>query len=161
MEPLALALGANLGNRLANLRQALHRLEVLGTVLKRSDVFETEPWGVAEQPRFLNACLLMKTDLEPEALLAAVKGIERDMGRRETVRWGARNIDVDILLCGALLYESPHLQIPHAHLADREFVLVPLAQILPNWRHPALGRTVMDMARAQASDCPPLRIAAL
>ncbi len=161
MEPLALALGANLGNRLANLRQALHRLEVLGTVLKRSDVFETEPWGVAEQPRFLNACLLMKTDLEPEALLAAVKGIERDMGRRETVRWGARNIDVDILLCGALLYESPHLQIPHAHLADREFVLVPLAQILPDWRHPALGRTVMDMARAQASNCPPLRIAAL
>lgn len=161
MEPLALALGANLGNRLANLRQALHRLEVLGTVLKRSDVFETEPWGVAEQPRFLNACLLMKTDLEPEALLAAVKGIERDMGRRETVRWGARNIDVDILLCGALLYESPHLQIPHAHLADREFVLVPLAQILPDWRHPALGRTVMDMARAQASDYPPLRIAAL
>ena len=161
MEPLALALGANLGNRLANLRQALHRLEVLGTVLKRSDVFETEPWGVAEQPRFLNACLLMKTDLEPEALLAAVKGIERDMGRRETVRWGARNIDVDILLCGTLLYESPHLQIPHAHLADREFVLVPLAQILPDWRHPALGRTVMDMARAQASNCPPLRIAAL
>lgn len=161
MEPLALALGANLGNRLANLRQALHRLEVLGTVLKRSDVFETEPWGVAEQPRFLNACLLMKTDLDPEALLTAVKGIERDMGRRETVRWGARNIDVDILLCGALLYESPHLQIPHARLADREFVLVPLAQILPDWRHPALGRTVMDMARAQASNCPPLRIAAL
>lgn len=128
MEPIALALGANLGNRLANLRQALHRLEALGTVLKRSDVFETEPWGVTEQPRFLNACLLMKTDLDPEALLAAAKGIERTMGRRETVRWGARNIDVDILLCGSLLYESPRLRIPHAHLADREFVLVPLAQ---------------------------------
>lgn len=161
MEPLALALGANLGNRLANLRQALHRLEVLGTVLKRSDVFETEPWGVAEQPRFLNACLLMKTDLDPEALLTAVKGIEHDMGRRETVRWGARNIDIDILLCGTLLYESPRLRIPHAHLHDREFVLVPLAQILPNWHHPALGQTVAEMARAQASDCPPLRIAAL
>lgn len=161
MEPLALALGTNLGNRLANLRQALRRLEALGTILKRSDVFETEPWGVTEQPRFLNACLLMKTDLDPEALLTAVKGIERDMGRRETVRWGARNIDIDILLCGTLLYESPRLRIPHAHLHDREFVLVPLAQILPNWHHPALGQTVAEMARAQASDCPPLRIAAL
>ena len=161
MACVALGLGSNLGGRLANLREAAARLSALGRITARSDVFETEPWGLEAQPRFLNSCLTMETDLAPQALLAALKGIEAAMGRRKNVRWGARCIDVDILLMGGLLYEAPDLHIPHIHLPVREFVLTPLAQILPDWRHPASGSTVAEMARSAASDHPPLRVTAL
>ena len=103
MAILALGLGTNLGNRLGNLRQAERAIgEEIGPILRASDAFETEPWGVTDQPHFLNACLCLDIDegVDPEELLASLKAIERRMGRKETIRWGARLIDIDILLNG-------------------------------------------------------------
>ena len=164
----ALGLGSNLGDRLGNLREAVERLKPLGPLMAKSDVFETEPWGLKEQPSFLNACLTVSPALEPEALLAFVKDVERDMGRQKTVRWGARNIDIDILLMGDRVFNTEALQIPHVNLPNREFVLVPLMQILPRWRHPALGLSAAEMLQALRTretegDSPPLpvRITAL
>lgn len=162
MAELALGLGSNLGNRLGNLREAARSVaKTIGPILQASDVFETEPWGVTDQPHFLNACLLLNLDgADPEALLASLKAIERQMGRKETIRWGARSIDIDILLLGDLAYESPLLKIPHRHLPERAFVLTPLAQLLPRWTHPLTGRTVAEMAGSLEA-APPLRIGAL
>lgn len=161
MAVLALGLGTNLGNRLGNLRQAARAIEEdIGPILRASEVFETEPWGVTDQPHFLNACLCLDIDGEsdPEALLASLKAIERRMGRKETIRWGARLIDIDILLIGDRIYESPALRIPHLHLSERSFVLTPLIQILPGWSHPLTGKSLEEMSEALKDDPSPLRI---
>lgn len=161
MAVLALGLGTNLGNRLGNLRQAARAIEEdIGPILRASEVFETEPWGVTDQPHFLNACLCLDIDGEsdPEALLASLKAIERRMGRKETIRWGARLIDIDILLIGDRIYESLALRIPHLHLSERSFVLTPLIQILPGWSHPLTGKSLEEMSEALKDDPSPLRI---
>ena len=161
MAVLALGLGTNLGNRLGNLRQAARAIEEdIGPILRASEVFETEPWGVTDQPHFLNACLYLDIDGEsdPEALLASLKAIERRMGRKETIRWGARLIDIDILLIGDRIYESPALRIPHLHLSERSFVLTPLIQILPGWSHPLTGKSLEEMSEALKDEPSPLRI---
>ena len=161
MAVLALGLGTNLGNRLGNLRQAARAIEEdIGPILRASEVFETEPWGVTAQPHFLNACLCLDIDGEsdPEALLAPLKAIERRMGRKETIRWGARLIDIDILLIGDRIYESPALRIPHLHLSERSFVLTPLIQILPGWNHPLTGKSLEEMSEALKDEPSPLRI---
>lgn len=161
MAVLALGLGTNLGNRLGNLRQAARAIEEdIGPILRASEVFETEPWGVTDQPHFLNACLCLDIDGEsdPEALLAPLKAIERRMGRKETIRWGARLIDIDILLIGDRIYESPALRIPHLHLSERSFVLTPLIQILPGWSHPLTGKSLEEMSEALKDEPSPLRI---
>ena len=161
MAVLALGLGTNLGNRLGNLRQAARAIEEdIGPILRASEVFETEPWGVTDQPHFLNACLCLDIDGEsdPEALLASLKAIERRMGRKETIRWGARLIDIDILLIGDRVYESPILRVPHLHLPERAFVLTPLIQILPGWSHPLTGKSLEEMSEALKDEPSPLRI---
>jgi 2-amino-4-hydroxy-6-hydroxymethyldihydropteridine diphosphokinase len=146
----ALGLGSNLGNRLLNLRTALRHVKAANPeafkVVQTSDVFETPPWGVTDQPHFLNACLTAECTLSPEELLALVKDIEAKMGRKETRRWGERSIDLDILAMGQVIYESPSLCVPHADMHRRGFVLVPLAQILPDWVHPVTDRSVREMA---------------
>ena len=161
MAVLALGLGTNLGNRLGNLRQAARAIEEdIGPILRASEVFETEPWGVTDQPHFLNACLCLDIDEEsdPGELLASLKAIERRMGRKETIRWGARLIDIDILLIGDRIYESPALRIPHLHLSERSFVLTPLIQILPGWSHPLTGKSLEEMSEALKDEPSPLRI---
>ena len=142
---VALGLGSNLGNRLQNLRSALSLLRRSLEITKTSDVFETAPWGPADQPCFLNACLLAVSALGPEELLALLKDVEAEMGRVETRRWGERVIDIDILAMGELTYESDTLRVPHVDMHRRVFVLTPLAQILPDWVHPRIGRTVSEM----------------
>lgn len=164
MAVLALGLGTNLGNRLGNLRQAERAIgEDIGPILRASDAFETEPWGVTDQPHFLNACLCLDIDegVDPEELLASLKAIERRMGRKETIRWGARLIDIDILLIGDRVYESPILEIPHLHLPERTFVLTPLVQILPGWTHPLTGKSLEEMSKALKGEPSPLRIGPL
>lgn len=146
MATIFLALGSNLGERSAHLAQARAHLARSLTLQAASPIYETEPWGVTDQPRFLNQVVQAETDLTPKALLALVKQIEADMGRDfSTVRYGPRVIDIDILGYDDLVWQSPRLTIPHARLHERAFVLAPLHDIAPDWVHPGLGLTVTAM----------------
>ena len=131
-----LGLGSNVGDRLAALTEALALLDATPgmRMLSCSSVYETEPWGVTDQPAFLNLAAGFETTLSPADLLAAGKSVESRVGRTESYRWGPRVVDVDILLYGDIVVNSvePDLQIPHARLAERAFALVPLAEIAPD-----------------------------
>jgi 2-amino-4-hydroxy-6-hydroxymethyldihydropteridine diphosphokinase len=131
---IGFGLGSNIGDKPANIRKALALIEERGLarLTAISSIYRTPPWGYLEQESFANACALGQTALQPEALLAAVKGIETDMGREETVRWGPRLIDVDILFYGDAPLTTPDLVLPHKELFNRAFVLVPLAEIAPD-----------------------------
>jgi dihydroneopterin aldolase/2-amino-4-hydroxy-6-hydroxymethyldihydropteridine diphosphokinase len=129
-----LSLGANLGDRLAHLAEAVHRLSnVPGVSLKAvSGVYETAPQGKLDQPDFLNAVIAVQTDLAPLDLLAAIHRVEEAMGRERKERWGPRTIDIDILLYGEESFDGVGLQIPHPRMGERAFVLVPLLELLPD-----------------------------
>ena len=141
-----LGLGSNVGERLAALTEALSLLDATPglRMLACSSVYETEPWGVTEQPAFLNLAAGFETTLSPTDLLAAAKSVESRVGRTETYRWGPRVIDVDILLYGDAVVNSaePDLQIPHARLRERAFALVPLAEIAPDLSVPSDGVSI-------------------
>jgi 2-amino-4-hydroxy-6-hydroxymethyldihydropteridine diphosphokinase len=126
-----LGLGANLGDPVTTLNEAKARLAALGRITAASSLYRTLPWGVAEQPPFVNAALALETALDPDALLVALKALERELGRVASVRWGPRAIDVDILDVDGVKRDDPHLTIPHARLYERAFALVPLAEIEP------------------------------
>ena len=150
--PVFLSLGSNLGARLANLRRAVSacwRRRCRSPAFP--PVYETEPWGYLDQPRFLNMALAAETDLDPGELLAHIKGIELQMGRHSTFQYGPRIIDLDILFYGGALVDQPGLQIPHPHLAERPFVLVPLCDLDPDLVHPALGKSVSQLLEERGS----------
>ncbi len=141
-------LGSNLGDRAALLGAALERLRSLGTLAAVSALYETEPWGKVDQPAFLNAACVLETALEPEALLAELQRIERELGRdraREE-RWGPRLIDLDLLLFDERVLREAGLVIPHPGLHERAFALVALAEIAPAARHPVLRRSMAELA---------------
>jgi 2-amino-4-hydroxy-6-hydroxymethyldihydropteridine diphosphokinase len=146
-----LGIGSNLGDKRRNLERARRRLEAAGlTILKASSVYRTEPVDVVGQPWFLNQVLKVETDLGPQELLDLAKSIERAMKRIPAARGGPRTIDVDILLAGDTIIDTPGLIIPHPRLAARNFVLVPLLEIAPGAVHPVLRKTVREMVR----ECP-------
>ena len=118
------------------------------TVTAVSPVYETEPWGEPDQPDFLNICLAATTTQPPRQLLTIIKQIEQDLGREKTYRWGPRLIDIDIILYDDVVVAEEGLNIPHARLAERAFVLAPLADIAPEWGHPITGKTVVEMLNA-------------
>jgi 2-amino-4-hydroxy-6-hydroxymethyldihydropteridine diphosphokinase len=141
-----LSLGANLGDRLANLRLALARIQTLARLEDVSSLYETEPQGVSDQPLFLNAVCRVTTGLEPQALLRFLKNLEQEIGRQPGgQRWGPRPIDLDILLYDGRVVDAPELTIPHPRLAERAFVLVPLCELAPELRHPLLGKTMKEL----------------
>lgn len=148
MTRVYLGLGTNLGNRQANLHEALRRLGALGRVVATSAIYETAPWGVKEQPAFLNMACALETRRRVATLLRAIKRIEQEMGRQKTVRYGPRLIDIDILLYGGLVVQTPELTIPHVGLHERAFVLAPLNDIAPDVIHPVLHKTVRALAEA-------------
>jgi 2-amino-4-hydroxy-6-hydroxymethyldihydropteridine diphosphokinase len=133
----AIGIGSNVGDARANVERAIAALAAAGTVAARSGLYRTKAWGETAQPDFINAAVLLETELQPFALLHELKAIEARLGRVPTYRWGPRIIDLDILTYGDERIETEELTIPHARLAERAFALVPLAQIDPAWR-PAL-----------------------
>jgi 2-amino-4-hydroxy-6-hydroxymethyldihydropteridine diphosphokinase len=144
-ETVYLALGSNLGDRRHNLEAAIAALPPAVRVLERSPLYETAPWGVTDQPDFLNMVLKGETRLAPAALLARLKRIETDLGRLPTIRYGPRLIDLDILFYDSLVLSTPELTIPHPRLHERAFVLVPLADLAANLVHPVLGKPIRDL----------------
>lgn len=145
---VCLALGSNLGDRLALLRAAREALAPYVRVTASSSVYETVPAYISDQPLFLNAVLRGFTKLDPIGLLYTVKDIEIELGRRPTFRYGPRVIDIDIIFYGQTKMATPELTIPHALMAERVFVLKPLADIAPEWVHPVLGQTVQTLLEA-------------
>ncbi|MHB1318494.1 MAG: 2-amino-4-hydroxy-6-hydroxymethyldihydropteridine diphosphokinase [Anaerolineae bacterium] len=138
-----LGLGANLGSRQEAISEAYARLEAAGErIVRRSRLYETEPWGITDQPRFLNAACAIETARAPHALLATLKAIESAMGRQSTVRNGPRVIDIDILMYDAVEISTEVLRIPHPGMLERGSVLVPLNDIAPVLRHVLTGRTM-------------------
>jgi 2-amino-4-hydroxy-6-hydroxymethyldihydropteridine diphosphokinase len=140
-------LGSNLGDRESMIVQAADRIDAL----RLSTIRETEPWGYEEQPRFLNAVAEVETDLAPRALLDRLLEVERELGRDRTgPRWGPRTIDLDLLLYGELAVEEPGLAVPHPHLAERLFVLEPLAELAPAQKIPGNGTVSQALAGLQS-----------
>jgi 2-amino-4-hydroxy-6-hydroxymethyldihydropteridine diphosphokinase len=142
-----IALGSNLGNRGAHLCSALIALSKLGDVGAVSSFYETEPVGAVPQPDFLNAVAEVKTQMTPEALLAALLRIEQQHGRDRSVAppKGPRTLDLDLLAYDDLVLETPTLTLPHPALNERRFVLAPLVEIAPEWKHPILDRTATQL----------------
>lgn len=140
-----IALGTNLGERMNNLRTATTTLSPDVTVLAKSHIYETPPWGYENQPAFLNMVVKAETGLEPGTLLKYLKQIEAELGRERNFRWGPRLIDLDILFYDNLIIESPPLVIPHPRLHERAFVLVPLVDVAPDYIHPLLDRSVRKL----------------
>ncbi|MBI1746229.1 MAG: 2-amino-4-hydroxy-6-hydroxymethyldihydropteridine diphosphokinase [Acidobacteria bacterium] len=142
------SLGSNLGDRLGYMEAALSAFPAAGIRVRRvSSVYETDPVGLLDQPRFLNLAVQGATQWTPKRLLQAVQSIEKSLGRQRSVRWGPRSIDIDLLLYGRRVIKMPDLQIPHPRMAERRFVLLPLVEISPRavdpWRHVTV-RTLLE-----------------
>jgi len=143
-----LSLGSNLGDRSENLHQAIDKLGELGKVAAVSSFYDTEPVELTSQPWFLNCAAKLDTEKMPRQLMAAILGIEQEMGRQRKQKKGPRTIDIDILLFGSSIIDIPSITVPHPKLHQRRFVLEPLAEIAPEVRHPILKRTVREMRDA-------------
>ena len=145
MAEVFIALGSNLGDREANLRDAQAAMAPAVTIDVRSSVYETRPQYVTDQPPFLNMVVRGTTGLGPKALLGRLKKIETNLGRRPSRRFGPRLIDLDILYYGDKVFNDEVLILPHPRIAERAFVLLPLAEIAPRHRHPVTQRTTAEM----------------
>ncbi|WP_293735853.1 2-amino-4-hydroxy-6-hydroxymethyldihydropteridine diphosphokinase [uncultured Phascolarctobacterium sp.] len=143
-----IALGSNLGDKEKNLRRALLLLTQQGVeVVRVSSFLSTEPYGVTDQPQFLNAVACVRTSLAPLALLDVLLATELAMGRVRLRHWGERNIDLDLLLYEDVVLDLPRLHLPHSDMQNRDFVLLPLAEIAPELKHPTLQKTIWELKK--------------
>jgi 2-amino-4-hydroxy-6-hydroxymethyldihydropteridine diphosphokinase len=141
-----LLLGSNLGDRNAFMQQAIVHIEIdIAPVLQASDVYETQSWGKANAPDYLNQVLLLQTDLPAQTVLKKILAIELLLGRRREEKWGSRTIDIDILFYGDAVIDEPNLKVPHPEMHKRRFTLEPLAQIAPDFIHPLIKKNILAL----------------
>ena len=140
-----LSLGSNLGNREQNLQEAIRRAKAWGRIVAVSSFYETEPVEFTDQPCFLNCVIALETTADPAQLMRELLRIENEMGRKRTVKKGPRSIDIDILLFGDAVVNTPELTIPHPEMTRRRFVLEPLAEIAPELLHPVSQKAVKEL----------------
>ena len=144
-----IGIGSNLGDKLSQCEKAVSEILSIDRhrLLAKSSLFKTEPVGYISQDWFVNAVLKIETDLEPTELLRKLKSIESHLGRTETFRWGPRMIDLDILFFDDIEIHTEELQIPHPRIQERQFVLIPLAEIDQNFIHPVLKKTIRELLK--------------
>jgi len=146
MNKAILLIGGNLGDRTGHLQQAVEQIDKqVGKVEKISALYETAAWGHVEQPDYLNQALLVSTGMDARTLLQTVLAIEHNIGRIRRQKWGARVIDIDIIFYNDAIINEPDLKIPHPQMQFRQFVLVPLTEIIPDWQHPVLHQSVSTL----------------
>lgn len=146
MNKAILLIGGNLGDRTGHLQQAVEQIDKqVGSVEKISSLYETAAWGDVEQPDYLNQALLVSTEMDARTLLRTVLNIEHEIGRIRRQKWGARVIDIDIIFFNDAVINEPDLKVPHPQMQFRQFVLVPLQEILPEWQHPVLHQSVSTL----------------
>jgi len=146
-----IGIGSNIGNRFHFVETAIKNIDAEPgcEVEKISSLYETKPFGNTGQENFINLVILVKTFLEPVALFNFLKQIESEMGRRNSTRWGSREIDLDILFYNDLIYNDLQLKIPHKGIAERDFVLVPMCEITPEFNHPTINKKISDICKAE------------
>lgn len=144
-----LSLGSNIGNKSQNLNEAIGKIEQnpACTTAAVSSFYETKPYGYADQDNFINAVIKIKTDLQLEELFIFIKNIEKEMGRMKRVKWGPRELDIDILFFNDEIRKSDELTVPHKGITERDFVLIPLAEIAPDLIHPELVQKISDICK--------------
>ncbi len=147
MSKVYISVGSNLGDREENIKEVIKLIDnhPLIKIIKISPIYETEPVGFKDQDWFLNLVIELETSLLPQELLAILEEIEIKLGKKIERKWGPRTIDLDILLYDDIILDLPELQIPHKLMHERAFVLIPLAQIAPNVKHPMLNKTIKEL----------------
>ena len=154
MNTTYLLLGSNLGDKEDNIRTAVKLLKKIGKVKKHSAIYETEPWGFSDERNFFNMALCLETPLKPFKLLNEILKIEISIGRkRQTKQWVAREIDIDIIFYNNDIINEENLFVPHPQLKNRKFVLVPLKEIAPNFIHPSLNKSIIELLKECPDEC--------
>ena len=146
LQAVHLLLGSNLGNRKEILDKAIELIiQKIGVIISQSKDYETKPWGVTDQPDFLNLAITIHTKLKPLEILEQTQAIENQLGRVRKEKWGARLIDIDLMFYGNEIIDEPNLKVPHPLMQERDFALIPLAEIAPDFVHPVFGETVLEL----------------
>ncbi len=154
MAKLVLHLGSNLGDRFKYISIAIFFIKkMIGVVLKRSSYYETEAWGNKNQKDFINQAIVVETNLSPEEVLDSIQKIEYNLGRIKAEKWGARIIDIDIIFYDSEIIKNGDLKIPHPELTNRNFVLIPLNEIIPDFEHPELFKTITKILSECLDSC--------
>lgn len=144
-EGIFLSLGSNMGDRAANLANAVQSLHAIGEIKQQSSIYQTDAWGNTNQPAFFNQVIEIRTSLDPEALLNTLLQIEIQLGRIRDERWGPRIIDIDLLFYGNKSLQQKNLNVPHPGVPLRRFVLAPMAEISPLFIHPLLNKSIAEL----------------